>query len=71
MPVIVPDEIDGSKLTALIDERYNFTVAGGMNQYAGKMLRIGIIGEITNKEIDFTYRVHSGSSSRVQKVNER
>lgn len=52
VPVIIPDEIDGSKLTALIDERYNFTVAGGMNQYAGKMLRVGIIGEITNKEID-------------------
>lgn len=52
IPVIVPEDIDGNKLTALIDERYNLTVAGGMSHYAGKMLRVGIIGEITNKEID-------------------
>lgn len=52
VPVIVPENIDGIKLTALIDERYNFTVAGGMDVYAGKMLRVGIIGEITKREID-------------------
>lgn len=52
IPVLVPDYINASKLTALIDERYNFTVAGGMSSYAGKMLRVGIIGEITKKEID-------------------
>lgn len=52
IPVIVPDSIDGNKLTKLLDERYDFTVAGGMDAYAGKMLRVGIIGEITKKEID-------------------
>ncbi len=52
VPVLVPNNIDGSKLTALIDERYNYTVAGGMSKYAGKMLRVGIIGEITEKEIN-------------------
>ena len=52
VPVIVPKDIDGSKLTALIDERYDFTVAGGMGIYAGRMLRVGIIGEITEREID-------------------
>lgn len=52
VPVLVPNNIDGSKLIALIDERYNYTVAGGMSKYAGKMLRVGIIGEITEKEIN-------------------
>lgn len=52
VPVLAPENINASKLTALIDERYNFTVAGGMGSYAGKMLRVGIIGEITKQEID-------------------
>jgi len=52
VPVLVPDSVDGNKLTRLIDERYDFTVAGGMGAYTGKMLRVGIIGEITKKEID-------------------
>ena len=52
VPVLVPDSVDGNKLTRLIDERYNLTVAGGMGSYTGKMLRVGIIGEITKKEID-------------------
>lgn len=52
VPVLVPENINASQLTALIDERYNFTVAGGMSSYAGKMLRVGIIGEITIQEID-------------------
>lgn len=52
VPVLVPENIDASKLTKLIDERYNYTVVGGMSSYAGKMLRVGIIGEITEKEIN-------------------
>lgn len=52
VPVLAPTNIDLNKLSALLDERYNLTVAGGMSQYAGKMLRVGIIGEITNTEID-------------------
>lgn len=52
IPVIVPEEIDGRQLTAMIDERHDFTVAGGMGEYAGKMLRVGILSDVTTKEID-------------------
>lgn len=52
IPVIVPDGVDGKRLTSSIDERHNFTVAGGMGSYAGKMLRVGILSDITTKEID-------------------
>ncbi|MDE5977937.1 MAG: alanine--glyoxylate aminotransferase family protein [Turicibacter sp.] len=52
VPVIVPKGVDGGKLTTLLDKQYDFTVAGGMGAYAKQMLRVGIIGEITKKEVD-------------------
>ncbi|MGL4337249.1 MAG: pyridoxal-phosphate-dependent aminotransferase family protein [Turicibacter sp.] len=52
VPVLAPESVDLSKLSALLDSRYDLTVAGGMSQYSGKMLRVGIIGEITKVEID-------------------
>ena len=51
VPILVPENIDTSKLTTLIDENYDFTVSKGMGAYADKMLRVGIIGEITEEHI--------------------
>ncbi|HAX72208.1 MAG TPA: aminotransferase [Firmicutes bacterium] len=52
VPVLPPKDIDVNKLTAILDAKFDLTVAGGMSQYAGKMLRVGIIGEITTTEVD-------------------
>ena len=60
VPVLVSDEVDANQLIKLIDERFDFTVAGGMGGYIGKMLRVGIIGEITEKEIDLLIQYIKG-----------
>ena len=50
--VLPPNHIDVNELCKKLDTMYDLTVAGGIGPYAGKMLRVGIIGTITVQDID-------------------
>ena len=52
VPVIVPQHLNAIELCQQLDEKYNFTVAGGMGAYLGEMMRIGILGDINQNDID-------------------
>jgi aspartate aminotransferase-like enzyme len=44
--VVVPDRLDGKALVNLLKDRYNVTVAGGQGAAAGKIFRIGHMGDL-------------------------
>ncbi len=52
VPVLPPAHINAKDLCAKLDSMYDLTVAGGMGEYAGKMMRVGILGPITTEAID-------------------
>ncbi len=43
-PVWVPDGIDGKALVKTMSAKYGITIAGGQDDYAGKIFRIGHLG---------------------------
>jgi aspartate aminotransferase-like enzyme len=47
----VPNGIDGKKLRAHLESKYNITIAGGQDQLAGKIIRIGHMGYIKKSDI--------------------
>ncbi len=52
VPVIPPAHLDAKTLCTNLDAKFNFTVSGGMGAYVGKMMRVGILGDITEHDID-------------------
>ncbi len=52
IPVLADSDININKLVDFLDSRYNLTVSKGQGKYADKMLRIGILSEITSEDID-------------------
>ena len=50
--VTVPEGIDGSKLVSKMREDHNVVLAGGQASLAGKIFRIGHMGQTTETDID-------------------
>ncbi|MDR0500721.1 MAG: alanine--glyoxylate aminotransferase family protein [Coriobacteriales bacterium] len=50
-PVWVPDGIDGKKLVSIMKNKHGVTIAGGQDDYAGKIIRIGHLGYFGNFDI--------------------
>lgn len=53
----VPDSIDGKKLRLHLEEKYRVTFMGGQDAWAGKIIRIGHIGFLS--EADLQYAIES------------
>ncbi len=47
----VPEGIDGLELIKLMREKHDIIIAGGQDHLKGKIIRIGHMGSITEKEI--------------------
>jgi aspartate aminotransferase-like enzyme len=72
--VCVPDGVDGKELVKLLKNKYGVTIAGGQDEYAGKIIRIGHLGyfdrfdiittiaalEMALKELDYEFELGSG-----------
>ncbi|HET6351696.1 MAG TPA: alanine--glyoxylate aminotransferase family protein [Coriobacteriia bacterium] len=43
-PVWVPEGIDGKKIVSILKNKYGITIAGGQDDYAGKIFRVGHLG---------------------------
>ncbi|NTU71313.1 MAG: alanine--glyoxylate aminotransferase family protein [Coriobacteriia bacterium] len=43
-PAWVPDGIDGKKVVSILKNKYGVTIAGGQDDYVGKIIRIGHLG---------------------------
>jgi aspartate aminotransferase-like enzyme len=43
-PVWVPEGVDGKKLVSLMKSKYGVTIAGGQDDYAGRIFRVGHLG---------------------------
>ena len=43
-PVWVPEGIDGKKIVSILKNKYGVTIAGGQDDYVGKIIRIGHLG---------------------------
>ena len=52
VPVLVKEDLEIDKLVDFLDNRYNLSVAKGQGKYSDKMLRIGILSDITIEDID-------------------
>ncbi len=50
----VPDGIDGQELVKLMREKHDIVIAGGQDHLKGKIIRIGHMGSISEKEIIVT-----------------
>ena len=73
-PVWVPDGVDGKKLVSIMKNKYGVTIAGGQDDYAGRIIRIGHLGyfgefdiittlaalEMTLKELGFAFEPGTG-----------
>jgi aspartate aminotransferase-like enzyme len=47
----LPENVKGEELRLWLEERRNITIMGGQDQLKGKVLRIGHMGAITNKDM--------------------
>ncbi|MFA5844492.1 MAG: alanine--glyoxylate aminotransferase family protein [Coriobacteriia bacterium] len=43
-PVWVPDGVDGKKIVSIMKNKYGVTIAGGQDDYAGRIFRVGHLG---------------------------
>jgi len=43
-PVWVPEGVDGKKIVKIMKDRYGVTIAGGQDDYAGRIFRVGHLG---------------------------
>lgn len=43
-PVWVPEGIDGKKIVSILKNKYGVTIAGGQDDYAGRIFRVGHLG---------------------------
>lgn len=53
-PVWVPEGVDGKKLVSIMKNKYGVTVAGGQDDYAGRIFRIGHLGYFDDFDIIVT-----------------
>ena len=47
--VIIPEGIDEAQVREQLLEEYNIEIGGGLGPYAGKIWRIGLMGESSTK----------------------
>jgi aspartate aminotransferase-like enzyme len=73
-PVWVPEGIDGKKLVSTMKNKYGVTIAGGQDDYAGRIFRVGHLGyfgdfdiittlaalEMSLKELGYRFEPGSG-----------
>lgn len=73
-PVWVPEGIDGKKIVSVLKNKYGITIAGGQDDYAGKIFRVGHLGyfgefdiittlaglEMTLAELGYTFERGAG-----------
>jgi aspartate aminotransferase-like enzyme len=73
-PVWVPEGIDGKKLVSLLKNKHGVTIAGGQDDYAGRIFRVGHLGyfgdfdiittlvalEMTLKELGYDFEPGTG-----------
>ena len=73
-PVWVPEGIDGKKLVSTMKNKYGVTIAGGQDDYAGRIFRVGHLGyfgdfdiittlaalEMSLKELGYQFEPGSG-----------
>lgn len=43
-PVWVPEGVDGKQLVSVLKNKYGITIAGGQDDYAGRIIRVGHLG---------------------------
>jgi aspartate aminotransferase-like enzyme len=43
-PVWVPEGVDGKKIVSIMKNKYGVTIAGGQDEYAGRIFRVGHLG---------------------------
>jgi aspartate aminotransferase-like enzyme len=43
-PVWVPEGVDGKKIVSIMKNKYGVTIAGGQDDYAGRIFRVGHLG---------------------------
>jgi aspartate aminotransferase-like enzyme len=53
-PAWVPEGVDGKKLVKMLSDEYGITIAGGQDDYAGKIIRIGHLGHFDRFDITTT-----------------
>lgn len=49
--VVLPPEVDGQKLRESLEKNFNITVMGGQDQAKGKIIRIGHMGYIQDRDL--------------------
>lgn len=59
--LVVPEGVDGAKLRLEIEKSHNITVMGGQDQLAGKILRVGHLGAITDEDMIAFFKALSQS----------
>ncbi|MDR0515240.1 MAG: alanine--glyoxylate aminotransferase family protein [Coriobacteriaceae bacterium] len=50
-PVWVPEGIDGKKLVSTLKNKYGVTIAGGQDDYAGRIFRVGHLGYVGDFDV--------------------
>ena len=84
-PVWVPEGIDGKKLVNTMKNKYGVTIAGGQDDYAGRIFRIGHLGyfgdfdiittiaalEMSLKELGYQFEMGSGIKAAEAVLMER
>ncbi len=53
-PVWVPEGVDGKKLVKIMKDKYGVTIAGGQDDYAGRIFRVGHLGYFGDFDIIIT-----------------
>jgi aspartate aminotransferase-like enzyme len=53
-PVWVPEGVDGKKLVKIMKDTYGVTIAGGQDDYAGRIFRVGHLGYFGDFDIIIT-----------------
>ena len=49
--VVIPNGVDGKKVSNYLMDNYNIEIAGGLGILKGKVWRVGLMGVNANKEI--------------------
>jgi aspartate aminotransferase-like enzyme len=52
VPVLSPEGLNLDKMVNYLDTRHNLSVSKGQGSYSNNMLRVGLLGEFTNCDID-------------------
>lgn len=52
VPVFVPEGTNGIEICQVLENEHNIIIVPGLGEYATQMLRVGIIGPLTTKDVD-------------------